>query len=422
VTAAAANPPAGAGTDRELSNSDPSAGGRLASWCGWVMVGAAVLIPLLGWLSPLGFAPLLALMGLLCLPAIRLTDEDRPVAIVLLGLLVWAAVSSTWSPYHPKSGGHTVVLEVALGLPLFWSAICGARRADPRLNTLALKVLAWGVALFGAILLVETFTGAGLYRRLHEAYYQPIRIDLAQSNVAHSSFVLALLWPAVLVGGLRRSWQVPLLLIAVAGTVLAAHAFLADAPVFALPLSAMTMLVVWLLPSLGPRLMGIAVAAVGFLMPALVWGVRATGDYGKLEQDVQLSWSARMSYWSHTLDWIRAQPVRGWGVDASRAMGPGIQLHPHNGALQVWLELGLIGAVAAAAFWALSLMRLSRSEPDVGMTGVAGSVAAYVLFAWINYGLWQQWWLALGALIAVLAAMLDNRADIPKSTLSPIWE
>ncbi|CAN7247339.1 hypothetical protein LJR225_001115 [Phenylobacterium sp. LjRoot225] len=391
-------------------------GGRLATWCGWVMVGAAGLTPLLAWLSPLGFAPLLALMGLLCLPAFRMTDEDRPLAIVLLGALVWAAVSSTWSPFQPKPGGHSVVLEVALGLPLFWSAICGARRADPRLNTLALNVLAWGVALVGAVMVVESFTGAALYRRLHEAYYQPIRIDLAQTNVAHSCFVLAILWPAVLVGGLRRAWQIPLLLTAVAGTVLAAHTFLADAPVLALPLSAVAMLVVWLAPRVGPLLMAGGAAAIGFLMPALVWAVRATGDYGRLEQDVQLSWSARMSYWSRTLDWIEAQPVRGWGVDASRAMGPGIQLHPHNGALQVWLELGLIGAVAAAAFWGLSLMRLSRGASNLGMAGVAGSTAAYIMFAWVNFGLWQQWWLALGALISVLAAMLENRVAIPKST------
>ena len=389
---------------------------RLGTWCGWVMVGAAALTPLLGWLAPLGYAPLLVVIGLLCLPAFRLADADRPALIVLLGALVWGAVSTTWSPYQPKRLDHSVALELALGLPLFWSAICGARRADPRLNALALRVLAWGLALFGAVLLVEVATGSGLYRHLHEAYYEPIRIDLAQANVAHSTFVLAMLWPAVLVGGMRRRWQVALLVVAVAGTVLAAHAFKADAPVLALPLSGAAMLVVWMWPRLGPRLLAGGVATVGFLMPLLVLGVRDTGDYGVLEDEVQLSWSARMRYWSHTIDWIGDRPVRGWGLDASRAMGPGIQLHPHNGALQIWLELGLIGAVAAAAFWALSLSRLSRDEPDLAMTGVAGSLVAYVLFAWVNFGQWQQWWLALGALIPLLAGMLSNRAVTPKST------
>lgn len=369
-----------------------------------------------GWIAPLGFAPLLALMGLLCLPAFRITEEDRPLLIVLMGALVWAAVSTTWSPTQPKAGGHSVILEIVLALPLFWSAICGARRADPRLNDLALKVLAWGLAAFGAILLAETVTGAGLYRGLHERFLAPIRPDLARANVAHTSFVLAVLWPAVLVGGLRKLSDLVLLLLAVSGAVIAAHVFQADAPVLAFPLSAIVVLAMWTWPRRGPLLMALGAAAVSFAMPAIIWLVRATGDYGRLEQDVQLSWSARMSYWSHTLDWIAARPVRGWGLDASRAMGPGIQLHPHNGALQVWLELGLIGAVAAAAFWGLSLSRLSRDRSNLAMSGVAGSAAVFLLFAWINFGLWQQWWLALGALIAVLAAMLENRGDMPKST------
>lgn len=389
---------------------------RVGTWCGWVMVGAAVLTPLLAWLAPLGFAPLLAVMGLLCLPAFHIVDEDRPVLIVLLGVLIWAAASTTWSPFHPKGVGHSVILQLALGLPLFWSAVCGARRADPALNALALRVLAIGLALFGVELIAETLTGAGVYRWLHERYYEPIRVDLAQTNVGHSAFVIALLWPAVLVGGLKRRWEIALLAVAVAGTVAAAHAFGADAPVLAFPLSAIAMLLVWLAPRIGPLLLAAAAAATSFLMPAFVWAVRATGDYSQIEHRMPASWSARMTYWSSTLDWIREQPVRGWGLDASRVMGAGISLHPHNGALQVWLELGLPGAVAAAAFWGLGIARLTREEPDLEMAGVAGSTVAFLLFAWVNYGLWQQWWLALGAFVPVISAMLTNSRVKPKST------
>ena len=389
---------------------------RLAGWCGWVMVGAAVLTPLIGWLSPLGFAPLLALMGLLCLPALRIADEDRPVLIVLFGALIWGAVSTTWSPSHPKRLDHSVILQLTLGLPLFWAAVCGARRADPLLNDLAIKVMGWGLMLFGVTLLIDTATNGHFYQGLHERYLAPIRIDLAQTNVAHASFVLGVLWPVVLVGGLNRRWQVGLLAVALAGTVSAAHVFGADAPVLSFPLSATAMLAVWLWPRVGPRLMAAATAALYFSMPGLIWLVRISGDYGHLEKVLPFSWSARMSYWGHALDWIVAKPVTGWGLDASRAMGSGIDLHPHNGALQIWLELGLVGAVAAAAFWGLSLLRLEREEPSLPMTGVAGSAAAFLMYGWLNYGVWQQWWVALGALVPVLAAMLENRRDIAKST------
>jgi O-antigen ligase len=388
----------------------------LAVWCGWVSVGAALLVPLISWLSPLGFAPLLALMGVLCLPALRITDEDRPVLIVLLGALVWGAVSTTWSPSHPKQIDHRVIVQLALGLPLFWSAVCGARRADPRLNRLALEVLAWGLAFYGVMLLADVVTNARFYQALHQRFLAPIAMDRAQTNVGHSSFILAVLWPAAMVGPLKGYRQLALLAVAILGTVAAADAFNADAPVLAFPLSAIAMLVVWLRPRLGPRLLAGAAAALTLLMPGLVWMVRISGDYGLLEHDIPSSWGARMSYWSHTLDWITQEPVRGWGLDASRAMGGGIDLHPHNGALQIWLELGLVGAVAAAAFWGLGLIRLEREEPDQAAAAVAGSAAAFLLFGWINYGVWQQWWVALGVYVPVLAAMLQNSGDNAKST------
>jgi hypothetical protein len=66
-------------------------------------------------------------------------------------------------------------------------------------------------------------------------------------------------------------------------------------------------------------------------------------------------------------------------------------------------------------FWGLGLGRLSRDEPDLEMAGIAGSMAAFLLFSWINYGLWQQWWLALGAYVPVIAAMLSRRDRTSKS-------
>ncbi|MDB5449593.1 MAG: hypothetical protein JWQ46_2456 [Phenylobacterium sp.] len=385
-------------------------------WCGCVLLAAVVLIPILGWLAPLGFAGLLALMGLLSLPAIRMTDEDRPVLIVLLAALVWAAVSTTWSPYHPKNAATSTVLKLAFMLPLGWSAVCGARRADPRLRSLALRILIWGLALFGAVLLVESLTGAELYRRLHVAFYEPIRTDLAQSNVAHATFVLAVLWPAALIGGLRTRREAWLLVPILAGTLLAAHQFKGDAPVIAVPLAAVVALAVWRWPSAAPKALAGLAAVLFIAMPGIVWAVRATGDYGAIEGDIPLSWSMRMGYWSHAIDWIRDRPLRGWGLDASRMMGPGIQLHPHNGELQVWLELGAVGAVAAAAFWWLSLSRLTRPASDREAAGVAASASVFLLFGTLNFGIWQEWWLGLGGLVAVLAAMHGPRPAARTST------
>ena len=375
---------------------------RLGQWCGWVLVGAAALVPLVGYLAPLGLAALVALVGLLCLPAVRIGDAERPAAIILFAALIWAAVSTTWSPYHPAKVGNTTILKLALELPLFWSAIAAGRRADPDLRRVALHVLAWGCALFGAVLIVEAMTRAAIYKALH-VLYQPIRPDFAESNVGHSTQVLGLIWPLAAVSGPRalRPWFA---LVMFVGTGAAALAFGYDSSVLGLLLAPLAGLLVWAWPRLAPRLMAAGAAGLFLLTPAAVWATRHFLDYEAIRRALPKTDSMRLGYWSHAIDWIHDQPLRGWGLDASRVFGPGIVLHPHNNPLQVWLELGAIGAVAAAAFWGVVLSRLSRQDRDLATAATAACAAAYLLFG-VNFGVWQDWWLGLGALVALLAVM-----------------
>jgi len=381
---------------------------RLATWCGLVLIGGAALVPLLIWIAPMGFAALLALIGLLCLPAARMDDADRPAALILFAALIWAAVSTTWSPYHPTKAGNSTILKLALQLPLYWCAVCGARRAAPDLQRRALAALAWGLAILGLVMIAETLTAGSIYKWLHDEFYEPIRGDLAEANLGHSTFVMALLWPLAAVGAPARArgW---LTLAIVAGTVSAAVEFSSDAPVLSMALGPLVGLAIWRWPMRGPRVFAGIAAAFFLLAPLIVGAVRASGDYSGIQHAIPQSWSSRMGYWSHAIDWIAEKPLLGWGLDASRMFSPGIVLHPHDGALQIWLELGLIGAVAAAVFWGLTLVRLVRTRPSVLTAAVGASTAVYLLFGALNFGVWQEWWLALGAVVAVLAAMLEGQ-------------
>ncbi|HEX2560160.1 MAG TPA: hypothetical protein VHK87_08760, partial [Phenylobacterium sp.] len=71
----------------------------LAAWCGWVLAGLFALTPLLAWLAPLGFAPVVALAGLLTLPAMHIRRDDWSIAVAVLILIAWAMLSVRWSPY-----------------------------------------------------------------------------------------------------------------------------------------------------------------------------------------------------------------------------------------------------------------------------------------------------------------------------------
>ena len=375
---------------------------RLSQWCGWVLVAAAALVAPVGYLAPLGLATLMALVGLLCLPAVRISDADRPAAIILFAALIWAAVSTTWSPYHPAKLGQTTILKLALELPLFWSAISAGRRADPRLRAWALTTVAWGGALFGIVLIAEAATRGAIYKTLH-AIYEPIRHDLAESNVGHSTQVLGLIWPLAAIGAARalRPWFALAMFV---GAGAAALAFGYDSSMLSLVLAPVVGLLVWRWPNGAPRLMALGAAGLFLMTPLAVWAVRHFLDYEAIRHGLPKTDSMRMGYWSNAIDWIGERPLRGWGLDASRAFGPGIVLHPHNNPLQIWMELGVVGAVAAAAFWGVVLSRLSRPGPDLATAATAACAAAYLLFG-VNFGVWQDWWLGLGALVAMLAVM-----------------
>lgn len=377
-----------------------------SSWSrveGWVLVGAAALTPLFAWLGPLGFAPLLGLVGLLSLPALRIGARETPLAVVLLAGVAWAAFSGFWSVHKPDQLEDSVALKLLLQLPLYWAAWAAARRTDPELRRRALRVFAWGGAAYGAILLVEAFTGAAIYRALRDLINDPIRPDLARKNVAQGSFVLALLWPVAAAGGFRAGAPAWLAVPMAAGTVLLAHNFLSDAPVLAVGLSVLVGGLVWIWPRTAPKILALGAAALVLLMPVLILAMHLLG----LGQQLPESWEQRVRYWTYAMQRIAEHPFRGWGLDSSRAFSPYIQLHPHNGALQVWLELGILGAMVAALAWAFAFRRMARDRRSLVAAAAAGSACVYLFFGVVSFGVWQEWWLALAALAAVIAALGD---------------
>ena len=393
-------------------------GPKLAAWCGWVMAGGLALTPIIGWLAPLAFAPLLTIMGVLTLPALRIEEEDRPVGIAIVTLVLWAAGSSAWSPFTAKGLGESTAAKLIAETVVFFAAICAARAAAPGPRTVALRVLAWGTALLGVVMLIEGLTGAGLYRAVRDAIHDPIRPDLGVANAAQGLFILAMLAPPAALAAVRVVRAPWLIAPMVLGLIVPGVTLGYDAPLLALVAALVAGLAVAAWPMWGPRALG-ALGALYFLgAPAIVWALRRSGWYDVLEKDVSLSWSQRMGYWRHAADWIGDHPLRGWGVDASRMFSPGIKLHPHDSALQIWLELGLIGAMAAAVFWVALLSGMSRKTRDPALAISGATAIAYLTFSAVSFGVWQEWWLAVGSLAALACAALQRQPAHAKARAS----
>jgi O-antigen ligase len=174
---------------------------------------------------------------------------------------------------------------------------------------------------------------------------------------------------------------------------------------------------------LAPRLVALA-AAVAFAAVMVVAPFLGTmGDnlipnavHERLADDHSRD---RIDIWLSFGDAIRQDPVLGGGFGVSPVMdetsvadrvppehrkllGVG---HPHNAAIQVWAELGIVGVVLTLMIVLQSLRAIVRQERLVAAASLA-LIAGATAVALVGHGAWQGWWAAsLGAAIVWLLAL-----------------
>lgn len=89
--------------------------------------------------------------------------------------------------------------------------------------------------------------------------------------------------------------------------------------------------------------------------------------------------------------------------------------HPHNLSLQIWIELGLVGAIIYALFLLTSLWRLSNI-PDrrYELATFMGLYTSLFTIAHISFGAWQSWWLfSVGIILSTILWQITKRKLSP---------
>ncbi|HEX2558743.1 O-antigen ligase family protein, partial [Phenylobacterium sp.] len=182
-----------------------------------------------------------------------------------------------------------------------------------------------------------------------------------------------------------------------------------DAPLLAAVAGVAAALAVIRWPKGAPRTLAIGAGLFMLLAPWIVLAARNAGWLQAVQKAAPQSWADRIGYWGNAANWASADPILGWGLDASRMFSPGIRLHPHDAALQIWMELGMVGALAAAIVWAMTFARMGRERPGLIAAAQAASAAAYFVIGAVSFGVWQEWWLALAALAAAACAAVRRQ-------------
>jgi O-antigen ligase len=199
---------------------------------------------------------------------------------------------------------------------------------------------------------------------------------------------------------LQRQGRAPLAIVIVAFVPLSMVLLRGFAPTAALVVS---LPVFFLVRRFGrPAIMGVmgVSAAYMLLTPLFMLAIEHFSLYAQMKPHLPPSWGERLRIWSFVADQFVHHPFRGAGLDASRIYPGVVPLHPHNGPLQLWFELGAPGGLLGTAFWVWLWRRIAdRDEGDRLFAATASATAAvYIFISAVGFGLWQEWWLCVGAL------------------------
>ncbi len=356
--------------------------------------------------SGLIIAPLLAILGMVVFPFDRktwaLTGSIWPV--VLGGMfLAWVGLSFLWSPYdNPEQ-----IPKTLLGVPLY---IVFALRVGGLEGVWRARVEAaiiFMVVALGLTLIAEMITGGSATMSFKTAMEDNSAIDLVtlernvDRSLGHATAPLVLLaGPAGLLAWREGGPVIAGLLMTMCLVLAFSFNTEVNAAAFLLATIAAGLAAFWPRNAMSILIGGVA----GLLMitPFVVAGIIQALPEGLVE-NLPLSWQWRLEIWAYTSDLIQQNFLFGHGLDASRPINQtapleGYQidllpLHPHNAALHIWLEQGLVGAaLLAGALVALGgriagAPRLSRIQA----VAIAWVFTSYVSLVFFSYGVWQEW-------------------------------
>jgi len=333
----------------------------------------------------------------------------KPAAL-FAALLAWGLLSTLWAvaPARSVVTAWRLLGLFAAGLSLV--AAVPSVTAPMRLAT----CLCAGLVLGLGLTLVQYATLGALTQPFFDRpFYEP------QLNQVENGFVLLVLPLTALLALQRR-----LVVAAAFAGALAAMIYLlvGEAARAAFLVGVGSAILVYVQRRWVVRLAAALTALIVILAPILFPLLIRLGDAQRWANAVKpLSLWHRLEIWSFVGARIAERPLLGWGLDSSRAIPggdaltpqgvPWLPLHPHNVALQIWLELGVPGValfvVLVGGLW-LALGRVPW--PRLYAAAAGGSLAAAFTVALGSYGLWQEWWIGSEFLALFLILVMGRLA------------
>lgn len=333
-----------------------------------------------------------------------------PITIVATAFILLCILSLTWSidPSMTRRGLIEGFPELIAGLAIAaaWPLVATSRD---------FRWLIAGLIAASALIVFERITGMPIH---HLTGARAESYDLKRSAIPSALLV----WPAVAYC-LHRSWLWlgGALVLAAMIEIVASHS---GAPGFALGVAVMTFLVaLW-----RPRT---ATAVTGIILLAMIATSHWTGSLTSSTLPDSAVNALREEHAANRIEIWKAFEARaqdhillGHGFDTSfdvartprphdQPLEPGnadiLDTHPHNIFLQLWVELGLVGAVASAVMVAFTTLQLLRLTAPPAVATRLALLVTVVGIGLVGLSAWQPWWLASIATSLLWFDLLPSR-------------
>ncbi len=378
---------------------------------GTIELAAFVFIPVLI-LAPRGIPIVIAIAGLAAASLIWSRGSPpissvRTFALLVSAVLVLGAVSTLWA-IDPK---HSIIIALRLA-GLFAAGLCLVAAAPLISPQRVLLLLATGIGAGGALAMIELATGGALSGLAFTRPFHATRMAFAASALA----ILVAPLATVDVRGARRIGMLVIVAIALATIVILPSSTAKGA----IPIAVIVGALFYAGQQAMPRIAA-SVAVLVVLTAPLTFAKLAQFQWLLQAVDgLKFSLWHRLMIWSFVGDRIAEHPLIGWGLDSSRAipggsdligptLPPWLPLHPHNASLQLWLELGLPGAILFALLIGYLFLALGRAPwPRLYRAGCAAGMTVGLATASDAFGIWNETWQGILWFSAFLALVLGR--------------
>ena len=365
----------------------------------------ALFLPPVAVLAPHGLVVLFAITALfaaLSTPIRRsaLTSLKQPLGYILGFILIWMLCSTLWAPNLLESLKLWFsVSTIFIGGLLLIAAARHLSHEEARIASAALAVS--GLLLI--VLITVELSFDNVLVRVVRSFVNYQGSEVTANNVNGATTIAAVL--AIPILAAVRAHSNKLCCYGVAVLMLAVLWF---APMEAASAALVAALLSFVLAIAWGRFLfttltcffciGIMIAP---LLPSFfLASIAKSFDINTLPSP----WLHRIYIWNFVADRIAEKPFFGWGFDSARAI-PGndeffyegaqaLPLHPHNGALQLWLELGAIGVLLFIPLALLICIKLRQEQPAVIAMGAA-TIVSWAFFSLVSFGAWHNWWLVI---------------------------